>query len=107
MDKPSSNEDEYFALQNALDRHRMAVKKAEEMEVAERERLRQEHYMKCPKCGHDLQSLMFRGITVDRCFACHGTWLDAGELEALAGHGSDIVSRIVELFRGTPKVGGG
>ena len=103
--KPSSSEEEYFAIQEALDRHRLAVKKAEEMEVEERERRRKEHFMKCPKCGADLQSVLFRGVTIDRCFGCHGTWLDAGELEALAGKGGDVMSRIVDLFRGAPSVG--
>src|SRR4051812_42809817 len=103
--KPSSSEEEYFAIQEALDRHRLAVKKREELAAEERERRRIEHYMKCPKCGTDLQSILFRGMTTDRCFNCHGTWLDAGELEALAGKGGDVVSRIVDLFRGTPHVG--
>ncbi len=36
------------------------------------------------------------GIEIDRCLACGGTWLDAGELELLSGGG-----KLVEtLFRG-------
>ena len=31
IQKPSSSEEEYFAIQQALDRHRLAVKKSEEM----------------------------------------------------------------------------
>ena len=105
--KPSSNEEEYFAIQEALDRHRQAVKKAAEMATGERERQQKEHFMKCPKCGHDLQTILFRGVSIDRCFHCHGTWLDAGELETLAGQGGDVVHRILELFRGAPRVGPG
>lgn len=107
IQKPSSSEEEYFAIQQALDRHRQAVKKSEELAVEERERRQKEHFMKCPKCGADLQSVLFRGITIDRCFGCNGSWLDAGELESLAGKGGDVVSRIVELFRGAPQAGRG
>lgn len=39
----------------------------------------------CPACDVGLFMLRFRGIEVDYCDRCRGLWLDAGELEALAG----------------------
>ncbi|MBK6916071.1 MAG: zf-TFIIB domain-containing protein [Deltaproteobacteria bacterium] len=41
--------------------------------------------MHCPKCGMELSEITFRGVKVDKCFACGGVWLDDGELEELAG----------------------
>lgn len=39
--------------------------------------------MDCPR-GHGLLTVeRHAGIEVDRCQACHGRWLDAGELDAL------------------------
>lgn len=35
----------------------------------------------CPKCNEPLLIVEFRGIEVDHCLDCHGTWFDAGELE--------------------------
>ena len=40
--------------------------------------------MHCPKCGSALDEIMFRGVRVDKCFACGGVWLDDGELEELS-----------------------
>ena len=45
--------------------------------------LRAEHWMKCPKCGHDLKTESISGIEVDRCTHCEGIFLDAGEIDAL------------------------
>ena len=50
----------------------------------EKDRLRELHYMKCPKCGMGLTEIDYRGIKVDRCSGCEGLWFDAGELEAVS-----------------------
>ena len=39
--------------------------------------------MKCPKCGVDLNMGSYKGIEVDRCPQCEGTWLDHHELDQL------------------------
>ena len=44
-------------------------------------------YRKCPECDGFMQRRNFRkssGVIIDRC-AAHGTWLDADELEQIAG----------------------
>ncbi len=51
--------------------------------AAERERLKALHYMKCPKCGHDLKVENLQGVEIDRCAFCEGFFVDAGELEQL------------------------
>lgn len=51
----------------------------------ERSRLKELHYMHCPKCGSSLTEVQFRGVQVDKCFACGGVYLDDGELEQLTG----------------------
>jgi hypothetical protein len=77
--KPSRNEDEYFLKQDA---ELLAAQRARL--DAERDRAeRSAHYMKCPKCGHDLAEKAFSAVKVDICTACQGMWLDAGELELL------------------------
>jgi hypothetical protein len=100
--KPSTAEEEYIAKQESLVRHKAALEKARRMAQDERETRRREHFMKCPKCGMDLETIVYRGVAIDKCYHCNGTWLDAGELEQLAGHGGDILSRIVNVFRPGP-----
>ena len=35
----------------------------------------------CPVCHEPMVTFELEGIELDRCVACAGTWLDAGELE--------------------------
>ena len=39
----------------------------------------------CPKCGAPLKARSFQKIEIDQCTGCNGIWLDAGELEQVAG----------------------
>ena len=61
---------------------RETERRARETE-AERARLRELHWMKCPKCGHDLKAQTLEGIEIDRCTFCEGFFLDQGEIEEL------------------------
>ena len=76
-EKPSRNEDEYFAR---LDADLMKERRAR----LDAERLKQErsaHYNKCPKCGAELTERDHHGVKIDQCTECGGIWLDKGELE--------------------------
>ncbi len=97
--RPSNEEEEYFAREEAVQRHKLAVEMARKLEGAERDRLRALHHMKCPKCGFDLQTVRFRNVSIEKCFHCNGTWLDAGELEALAGHEGALLEKIAAVFK--------
>ncbi len=107
--KPSKNEEEYFAQQDRelLERQRKLASAA----AAEAER--RTHLMKCPKDGYDLTTVTHHEVQVETCPHCHGVWLDAGELEALAGHEEErpgilglVVTDVLKgLGRGKPKVG--
>jgi hypothetical protein len=99
MKKPSETEDEYFAREEAARLARMALEKTRELEAEEREKMKQLHWMHCPKCGMELKRIEFKDIQIDRCFNCHGTWLDEGELEAVAGKEPGFVDRIAAVFR--------
>jgi hypothetical protein len=97
--KPSHEEEEFFAKEEANRLHALAQERARKMKEQELEDLKSRHIMKCPKCGFDLKSIQFKNVTVDKCFHCNGTWLDAGELEALAGKESDFLHRVVAVFK--------
>ena len=97
--KPSTEEEQYFAREEAEKRHKIAVEGHRALAASEIERLRTLHHMKCPKCGYDLQTVRFHSVAVDKCFVCNGSWLDAGELEMLAGHDASLLHRIVAVFK--------
>jgi hypothetical protein len=84
VDKPSQAEEDFIAREEIEKRHKLAVELSARQQKADADALRQAHFMRCPKCGQELQGIDFRGVHVDRCFHCNGTWLDAGELELLA-----------------------
>ena len=53
LDKPSRDEDEYFARED-VEKRKLAFQQSEVMAEQQKEALRTLHYMKCPKCGFDL-----------------------------------------------------
>jgi uncharacterized protein len=67
--------------------------------VEEKERLKALHYMKCPKCGMGLIEMDYRDIKVDKCSACEGVWLDAGELDAVAGLEKSVLDGLFSVFK--------
>lgn len=78
-EKPSRNEEEYFARANAD-----AVKSLRAQLDAARQRLESESsVMHCPRCGGPLAERAHHNVKIDVCANCGGTWLDKGELEML------------------------
>jgi predicted Zn-ribbon and HTH transcriptional regulator len=78
-EKPSRNEEEYFALSEA--RRLEALKGQAEAAARRAERL--SHFMKCPRCGADLHIEHFQGVEVERCPECKGLWFDEHEAQRL------------------------
>lgn len=86
MDQPSTQEEEYFK-RHELERLRKARQQAAQATAEqERKRLRELHWMRCPKCGLELAEVSFRGVSVDACFACGGMFFDRGEVDKMAEH---------------------
>lgn|SRR5687768_14804984 len=99
VDKPSKAEDEYFARQELERRKKWAQEQATKMAAEEKERVKQAHWMKCPKCGMDLQEIELHGVKVDQCAHCGGIFLDAGELEQIEKHDEGVIGRVFSIFR--------
>ena len=96
-EKPSRNEDEYFLLSDAELIRAQRAKLDAERAAAER----RSHYMKCPKCGADLAEREFSSIKVDVCPACHGMWLDAGEIDLIGRTQQSATGTFIrDLFKG-------
>jgi uncharacterized protein len=96
--KPSKNEEEYFARQEFELRKKMAEERLAELAVEDRNRARELHHMKCPKCGMQLEEIAFGDVRVDKCFGCEGIWLDKGECENLQKHESGFIGRMLNVF---------
>jgi hypothetical protein len=98
--KPSESEEEYFARIEFERRKKIEREKQQKLAAEEKKRLRDLHYLKCPKCGMDLIEIDYKTIKVDKCSGCDGVWLDAGELESVAKMETSVAGRIFGLFSG-------
>jgi uncharacterized protein len=81
--KPSRLESEHVWVEEL--RHQMArlAKEQQAQSEAEKRRLKEAHWMHCPKCGQKLTSETCGSVEIDVCPSCKGVWLDMGELGAI------------------------
>ena len=97
-EKPSKNEEEYFAR---LDAELMKERRAA-LDDERTTRERSMHFNKCPKCGCDLQEREHHHVKVAECAECGGIWLDKGELEMIEEfdrRGSGFMSSLLGFRR--------
>jgi Zn-finger nucleic acid-binding protein len=105
--KPSHGEDEYFTLEDAEKKRRMALQAKKQMATAEAKRLKDLHFMHCPKCGMEMHEVPFRKLDVDVCFACGGVFLDKGEIDLIAHpQQKGIMAAILNWFKEETKAPG-
>jgi RNA polymerase-binding transcription factor DksA len=80
-----AREDEWFRQheRKLIEDAQRAREKREAERKEHRRQLKERHFMKCPKCGHDLASERLENVEIERCTFCEGLFLDAGELEKL------------------------
>ena len=97
--KPRAREEEYFARQEVERRRRVAEERQVTLMSEERERARALHLMKCPKCGMQLEEIVFGDVRIDKCFSCEGLWLDQGELEVIQQKEGSFMGRMLGVFR--------
>jgi len=97
--KPSEKEEEYFARIEFEKRKKAEEEKQRQLAEEEKRRLKELHYMRCPKCGMGLIEIDYRGIRIDKCSACEGIWLDAGELEAVSRLERTGLDKLFSVFK--------
>jgi uncharacterized protein len=84
-ERKKAQEDEYFVKK---ERELLAKLKAKQ-EAESKAAIKNAAHMTCPKCGEPLKARSFQKIEIDQCTGCNGIWLDAGEMEQVAGKESD------------------
>ena len=77
QDREKAEEDRFFAEREREILDKLKKTKAAEDEATLREAVR----MRCPKCGERLGEVEVSGVNASKCPACHGIWLDEGELD--------------------------
>lgn len=74
-------------------------KNRKELTAEEKHKIRELHFMKCPKCGMNLVEIDYEHLKVDKCTACEGIWLDAGEFEATSKLEKSGLDKFFSVFR--------
>ena len=101
-----SDEDDYFRKLDKEAKAKLKERLDAQQGEADKAATRTLHFMKCGKCGGDMQTQVFRGIEIEICSACGAVLLDPGELEALAGADTtDVFSSFFSMFGGGRKEG--
>lgn len=97
--KPSTPEEEFFARQEHERKRGLVLAREERLQAEERRALKEQHWMRCPKCGMELIEIDHLGHKVDQCSSCRGLWLDADEVHAFAKPAEGwSLGRIQEIF---------
>jgi hypothetical protein len=97
--KPSEQEEEHFARMEYERKKKIEEEKHKKLAEGEKERIKELHYMRCPKCGMELIEIDYKGIKVDRCSECEGIWLDAGELETVSKLEKSGLDKLFSVFK--------
>lgn len=95
----SENEEEYFARLEYEKQQKIEREKHEKLKAEERRQLKELHFMRCSKCGMELIEIDYKGIKIDKCSECEGVWLDAGEMEAIAGMEKSGLDKLFSVFK--------
>jgi Zn-finger nucleic acid-binding protein len=95
--KPSEAEEEYIAREEAEKKRRLAIAQTKSLADADRERLKELHHMRCPRCGMALSKLALHGVEVARCFDCHGIFIGEADIKKLVGE-EGYWSRVMQFF---------
>ena len=101
--KPSEKEEEYFAKLEFEKMRKIELKKQENLAESEKKKLKELHFMRCPKCGMELLEIDYKSIKVDKCSGCEGIWLDAGELETISRFDKLVLDKLFSVFKKQPQ----
>jgi rubrerythrin len=97
--KPSHEEEEYFTQVEIDKRRALAEKLKSQMAAEELQKLKALHWMHCPKCGFEMHSIVFKGVSIEECPHCGGIYLDASEVKQLMGEEGGFISSVLGLFK--------
>lgn len=75
-----SNEDAYIQQKEAEHRQERDQKRADQQKAQEQEL----HWMRCPKCGSQMEEKEMETVKIDVCTSCEGMYFDKGEFEIAA-----------------------
>jgi hypothetical protein len=100
---PSEKEEEYIKRQEFERIKKLREQAAKETVAQEKEELKKLHWMRCPKCGMELDEIDFKNVVVDACFSCGGMFFDHGEIDKILEQedSGGVLSKVVSGLFGS------
>lgn len=99
MKKGKDFEAEYFIREDAASKHQIHEQNKRHHKKAADEELRALHYMKCPKCGHDLEKKRLSYIDVDQCSSCGVLVLAPDDVERFIAEEKSVLKSFIDFFK--------
>jgi uncharacterized protein with PIN domain len=97
--KTREQEDEYIARMEFERKKKIEGEKHNKLAEEEKKKLKELHYMRCPKCGMELIEIDYKEVKIDECSSCQGIWLDAGELSAVSKFEKTALDKLFSVFK--------
>lgn len=99
MTKNKDLEDDYFIKEEAVYKHKAAVERERVNLKAHDAELKALHFMKCPKCGHDLESKRMGYVEIEQCSSCGALVIDADKVDKFIAEEKSILKSLIDLFK--------
>jgi hypothetical protein len=97
--KPTGREEEYISRMEFERKKKIEEEKHKKLAADEKKRLKELHYMRCPKCGMELIEVEYKSLKIDKCSECEGVWLDSGELDSVSKLEKQGLDRLFGVFK--------
>ena len=110
MSPERKTEDEWFARNERellkgfkRERERRQAQIAKHLQEEAARKQKELHWMKCPKCGHDMVEHKIDDLVFDKCTLCEGIFMDRSEFEDLGlktiQERKNFSKRLLHLFK--------
>jgi ribosomal protein L37AE/L43A len=99
MRKGKDLEADYFIREDAVSKHRLSEEHKRQHKKALDEKLKALHHMKCPKCGHDLETKRLSYIDIDQCTSCGSIVLAPVDIDRFIAEEKSILKTFIDFFK--------
>ena len=99
MKKGKDFEADYFIREDTASKHKLREQNRRKQKKAVDEQLRALHYMKCPKCGHDLIKKRLSYIDVDQCSSCGVLVLEPNDIDRFIAEEKSVLKAFIDFFK--------
>lgn len=99
MKKGKDFENDYFMRENLASKHKLEQEHKREHQKEHDQELKALHFMKCPKCGQDLQTKRMTYVDVDQCNSCGALVLAAEDVPRFIEEEKSILKTLIDFFK--------